>query len=64
MAKISDKLVKINDSFTIHIYDNGYMLEVSGRDSDSDYKTAKIMCSTISELLELVEQACVTETDN
>ena len=64
MAKISDKLVKISDSFTIYIYDNGYMLEISGRDSDSDYKTAKILCSTISELLELVEQACGTETDD
>ena len=40
---ISDKLVKVNDSFTIYRYDNGFMIEVSGRNSDEEYKTAKVL---------------------
>ena len=32
VSKISDKLAKINENYTVNMYDNGYMFEVSGRD--------------------------------
>ena len=57
VGKISDKLEKVNENFTINMYDNGFMIEVSGRDSDEEYKTAKIMVPTIEQLLELVKEA-------
>ena len=55
--KISDKLTKVNENFTINMYDNGYMIEVGGRNEDDDWKTAKIMVGTVEELLELVREA-------
>ena len=43
MSKKLNKLVKVNESVSIYRYDNGYMLEVSGRDKSSDYKSCKIL---------------------
>ena len=61
VKKISDKLVKVNENFTINMYDNGYMIEVGGRNNEDDWKTAKIMVSTVEELLELVREATEIE---
>jgi hypothetical protein len=61
--KISDKLTKVNESFTVYMYDNGYMLEVSGRDSENDYKTAKIMVNELAQLAALVQEATEMERD-
>lgn len=55
--KLSDKLSKVGDSLTINMYDNGYMIEVSGRDADDDWKTAKIMCSTLEEVYAVIKEA-------
>lgn len=55
--KLSDKLAKVGDSLTINMYDNGYMVEVSGRDADDDWKTAKIMCSTLEEVYAVIKEA-------
>jgi hypothetical protein len=57
MAKISDKLAKVNEAFTINMYDNGYMIEVAGRDHEDEWKTAKIIVSSVDELIELVKEA-------
>jgi hypothetical protein len=56
MANIKDKLVKVNDNFTINMYDNGFMIEVGGRDSEDDWKTAKIIVSSVDELVALVKE--------
>ena len=55
MAKLS-KLAKVNDSFTTNRYDNGWMVEVGGVDKKGDWKTAKVMCNTEAELIELVKE--------
>jgi hypothetical protein len=55
--KLSSKITKVNDSLTINMYDNGFMVEVSGRDSTDDYKTAKIMCQTLNEVYEVISEA-------
>ena len=39
------------------MYDNGYMIEVNGRDHDDEWKTAKIIVGTDDELLALVKEA-------
>ena len=55
MAKLT-KLAKVNDSFTINRYDNGWMVEISGRDKKEDWKTAKIMCNTEDDLVALIKE--------
>jgi hypothetical protein len=55
--KINEKLTKVDDAFTVHMYDNGYMFDISGRNSDDEWASAKIMCSTNEELCELVNEA-------
>ena len=61
VKKLSDKLVKVNENFTINMYDNGYMIEVGGRDDEDNWKTAKIMVGTVEELLVLVREATEIE---
>ena len=55
--KLSDKLAKCGDSLTVNMYDNGFMVEVSGRDSDDDWKSAKIMCPTLDEVYAVIKEA-------
>ena len=50
MATINDKLAKVNDNFTVNMYDNGFMVEIGGRDSDDEWKNAKIICNTLEDL--------------
>ena len=61
---ISDKLTKVNESFTVYMYDNGYMIEVGGRDSENDYKTVKIMVNNLEQLVALVTEATEMERDD
>lgn len=63
VKKISDKLVKVNENYSINMYDNGFMFEISGRDSENDYKSAKIMVSTVDDLIALVKEAAEMERD-
>lgn len=56
MSKITEKLVKANESFTINRYDNGFMIEVGGRDVNDDWKTAKVIVGTEDELIALIRE--------
>jgi len=62
--KISDKLVKVSESFQVYMYDNAYMIEVSGRDSDGDYKTVKLMVPTLEQLQALIKEVTEMERDD
>lgn len=64
MAKKLSKLSKVNESFSVYRYDNGFMIEVSGRDKENDYKTAKVMCATEAELFEVIKEALSMELDD
>ena len=55
--KIIDKLIKVNETYTVNMYDNGFMFEISGRDIDNEYKTAKILCSSVEDVIALVIEA-------
>jgi hypothetical protein len=59
--KLSDKLAKADDSLNVHFYDNGYMVEVLGRDSEDEWKTAKIMCTSLDEVTAIVAEAAAME---
>ena len=63
MAKntISTKLAKINESFTVNMYDNGFMIEVGGSDKKDDWKTAKVMVGTIDELVDIIREVVTME---
>lgn len=56
MTKKLTKLAKVNDSLTLNRYDNGWMIEVGGRDEESDWKNAKILCNTEEELIALIKE--------
>ena len=60
--KLSDKLSKVGDCLTINMYDNGFMVEVSGRDSDDDWKTAKILCPTLEDVYAVIKEAATVIT--
>ena len=64
MTKKLTKLSKVNESITINRYDNGFMVEVSGRDSESDWKTAKILCGTEEEMIVVVQEWTSMEIDS
>jgi len=57
MTKISDKLNTVNENFSVNMYDNGYMIEVGGRDEDNEWKTSKIIVASVDELIDLVKEA-------
>lgn len=57
VTKISNKLAKVNESFTVNMYDNGYMLEIGGRNQSDDWANAKILVPTIEQLVELIKEA-------
>ena len=63
MAKLT-KLAKVNESITINRYDNGWMVEVGGRDDESEWKNAKILCNTEDEMLAVVKEWNTMDLDN
>jgi hypothetical protein len=64
VSKISDKLVKVSESYTVNMYDNGFMFEISGRAKNEEYKSAKIMCNTVDQLIALVKEAAEMDRDD
>jgi hypothetical protein len=62
MTKLK-KLAKVNESFTVNRYDNGFMIEVGGRDSENDWKTCKILCASEEELFEVIKEVLQMEVD-
>lgn len=62
-TKLDEKLKKVNDNLNIYMYDNGYMFEIGGRDADNEYKTVKIVCTSLDELIELLRTVDSMERD-
>ncbi len=51
------------DSFTINMYDNGFMVEVSGRNSDGDWATAKVLCQNLEQVVSIVTEVSSMERE-
>jgi hypothetical protein len=64
MTNKLNKLTKVNESFTVNRYDNGFMIEVSGRDTDNDWKSCKILCTNEDELFAVIKEALSMEMDS
>ena len=62
MAKLS-KLAKVSESITINRYDNGWMVEVGGRNKKEDWTNTKTLCNTEEELLSLIKEYNTMELD-
>lgn len=62
MAKLT-KLTKVSESFNVYRYDNGWMIEISGRNKKQDWSTAKILCNTEDELLAIIKEYNTMELD-
>ena len=62
--KVSDKLSKVSDSFTVNMYDNGFMVDVSGRNEDNDWASAKILCNDLDSMLAVVTEIYHLPRDN
>lgn len=61
VSKISDKLTKVSESFTINMYDNGFMIEVGGQDANDDWKNVKIIVQDLDSLMTLIKEAASME---
>jgi hypothetical protein len=64
VGKIGDKLKKVNESFTVNMYDNGFMVEIGGRDHDDEWSNAKLMVSDVDGLIALIKEAVDLPKDN
>lgn len=61
VSKVSDKLTKVDESFTVYMHDNGYMLEISGRAGDDEWCNAKIQVGSVDKLVELINEVSQME---
>ena len=64
MSSKLNKMSKVSESFTVNRYDNGWMVEIGGRDKKEDWKTSKILCNTEEELLALIREYNTMDLDN
>lgn len=55
--KVSDKLAKVQETISVHLYDNGFLFELAGVDANEDWKTSKILCDSLDEVFELITEA-------
>lgn len=62
MSKIK-KLVKVGETFIINRYDNGYMVEIWGRDSKETGMVTKTLCTTEEEILALFREYSAIDLD-
>ena len=62
-TKVSSKLTRVNENFSVNMYDNGFMFEIGGRDKDDEWKNAKIMVQSVDELVALIKEATDMERD-
>jgi hypothetical protein len=63
MTKLN-KLAKVNENISLNRYDNGFMVEVGGRDKKEEWKTAKVMCNTEEELIAVIKEWVAMDLDN
>ena len=55
-----NKLVKVDREFTVTICDNGFMLAVNGRTEGDDWSNSKVICESVSDLMNNIEAVADT----
>lgn len=56
MAKLSDKLARVNDQISINRCYNGYTIEFSGQCVDASYAGMKLVCNNLEEVIMLIKE--------
>ena len=56
MIEQINELKEISENITYYRYSNGYMVELDGRDQEDDYKTIKLICSTLDEVFSILRE--------
>ena len=64
MANKLSKLAKVNESITVNRYDNGWMIEIGGRNKKEDWATTKTLCNTEEELIAVIKEWNTMDLDN
>jgi hypothetical protein len=54
-TKLIDHFAKVNDNYTVTNCHNGYVVEMSGQDSDENWISAKFVFKTLDELKDAVQ---------
>lgn len=54
--KIADKLQRVNGSLTVRRYDNGFLVEVDGHDSNDDWANVELIANPLEEVIELLKE--------
>ncbi len=54
---------KVGESFNVYRYDNGWMVEINGRNQENDYVTVKMVCNSEQEVVGLFSQYNQKEID-
>ena len=63
MSKLA-KLAKVNENISINRYDNGWMVEIGGRDKKEEWKNTKTMCNTEDEVIAVIKEWNSKDLDN
>jgi len=61
---VVDFICKIGEDINIKMIDNGFLVEISGRNANDDWKTVKLACSNRAELNALLDQCFSIDRDN
>lgn len=61
---VAECLEKVSESLSVYMYNNGFMLEISGRDIEGEWKTAKIVTTNLDDLFKLIEEVTVMPRDD
>lgn len=62
--KLSDKLAKVNNTFEVTRYDNGYLVSVSGQDKDGGWASSKIIIDNLDQAVVLLQEYAEMEVDD
>jgi hypothetical protein len=55
MSQLS-KLAKVNENISINRYDNGWMVEIGGRNKKEDWANTKTLCNSEEEVIALIKE--------
>ena len=64
MTNIKQFLATTEPYITLNYVNNGYMIEVSGQTGSNEYKTVKLVCTSIEEVLTIVNDIDSLPKDN
>lgn len=56
ITKVADKLTKVSECVNVYFYDNAYMVEVTGRDTNDDWANIKLVCKDMDEVVKVLQE--------